>query len=127
MGISEYGNLFNLGILGVFRDRAQFQLAGPIGIAQMTGEVAKVGISSLFEFAALISMTLAVTNLLPLPALDGGRIVFVLIEWLRGGKRISPKTERTIHLVGFLALIGLALVISYFDILRIASGQGVAP
>jgi regulator of sigma E protease len=127
MGVSEYGYLFNVGILGVFRNTSQFQLAGPIGIAQMTGEVAKAGISPLFEFAALLSMTLAVTNILPLPALDGGRIVFVVIEMLRGGKRISPKTEKTIHMVGFLLLIGLVFVISYFDILRITSGTGPVP
>jgi regulator of sigma E protease len=95
------------------------QLAGPIGIAELTGEVAKAGISPLLEFAALISINLAIINLFPFPGLDGGRLVFVALEWVRRGKRISAKKEGLVHLIGFIVLILLIVVISYYDIMRI--------
>ena len=98
-------------------------LTGPIGIAQVTGEVAKVGIAPIFELTALISISLAIVNLLPIPALDGGRLVFVLVEGIRGGKKISPQREGIIHMTGFIVLIGLVVVMSYFDIIRILSGE----
>ena len=97
-------------------------LAGPIGIAQVTGEVANIGITPVLELTALISISLALVNILPIPALDGGRLLFILIEGARGGKRISPRTEGIIHMAGFAALIGLIVVMSYFDVLRIVSG-----
>ena len=98
-------------------------LAGPVGIAKVTGEVAKVGVSPLFELIALISISLAIVNILPFPALDGGRLLFVGIEWVRRGKRISPRREGLVHLVGFAVLIGLILVMSYFDVVKILSGE----
>ena len=97
-------------------------LAGPIGIAQVTGEVANIGITPVLELTALISISLALVNILPIPALDGGRLLFILIEGARGGKRISPRIEGIIHMAGFAALIGLIVVMSYFDVLRIVSG-----
>ncbi|MCH7800367.1 MAG: site-2 protease family protein, partial [Chloroflexi bacterium] len=66
-------------------------LTGPIGIARVTGLVAEAGIAPIFELIALISISLGVMNILPIPALDGGRLMFVLIEWARHGKRISPE------------------------------------
>ncbi len=98
-------------------------LAGPIGIARVTGEVAEAGISPVFELMALISISLAIMNILPIPALDGGRLMFVIIEWVRRGKRISPQKEGLVHLVGFALMIGFIVVISYFDIVRILSGD----
>ena len=98
------------------------QLAGPVGIAQVTGEVAKAGWIPLVELAALLSLNLAIINILPIPALDGGRIVFVALEWVRRGKRISPEREGLVHLVGFTLLIGSVVLISYFDIIRIFQG-----
>ena len=100
---------------------------GPVGIAQMTGEVAEIGVSPLFEWIALISISLAIINILPIPALDGGKLVFVVIEWIRGGKRVSPQKEGLVHVVGFAVLIGLILVVSFFDISRILSGQSLLP
>jgi len=97
------------------------QVTGPVGIAQITGEAAKAGISPLLEFTGFISINLAIINILPLPALDGGRIAFVLLEWVRRGKRVSPKTEGLVHLIGFALLIALILVITYQDIIRIIS------
>jgi regulator of sigma E protease len=125
--VSEYWFLFKNGILGIFNAGSGATLAGPIGIVQMTGEIAKIGISPLFQAAALLSMALAVTNLLPLPALDGGRMVFVMIEWVRGGRRVSPQIERTVHMIGFMLLIGLVLIISYNDLARIISGERLIP
>ena len=60
----------------------------------------------------------------PIPAMDGGRIVFVLLEWIRHGKRVSPKTEALVHSIGFMVLMLLLIVISYHDILRIIGGGG---
>jgi regulator of sigma E protease len=98
---------------------------GPVGIAQVTGEVAQMGIGPIFELTALLSISLAILNILPIPALDGGRLLFVLIEGLRGGKKINPKTEGLIHMVGFGFLIGLIIIMSYFDIVRVFTGGNV--
>ena len=100
-------------------------IAGPIGIAQATGEIAELGVSRVFQLTALLSVSLGVINILPIPALDGGRLMFVLIEWVRRGKRISPKREGLVHLVGFALLLGLIAVISYFDIVRLLNGDSL--
>ena len=102
-------------------------LSGPVGIARVTGEVAQIGISPLLQLTAIISISLGIVNLLPIPALDGGRLVFVVIEFLRGGKPISPRREGMAHLIGFLVLIGLIVVISYFDIVRLINGDSIIP
>ena len=99
--------------------------AGPIGIAQVTDQVAEIGIAPVFELMALISISLAIVNMLPIPALDGGRLLFVLIEAIRGGKRISPKTEGFIHMAGFAVLIALIILMSYIDITRIITGESL--
>ena len=101
-------------------------VAGPIGIAQVTGEVVtELGFSRIFLLTALISISLAILNILPIPALDGGRLMFVAIEWVRRGKRISPKREGLVHLVGFAILISLIVFISYQDIVRLLNGDSV--
>ena len=97
---------------------------GPVGIAQITGEVADAGLSPLITLAALLSINLAIVNILPFPALDGGRIMFVLLELARGGRRISPGKERTAHLIGFGLLMTFILMISINDIQRLISGAG---
>ena len=101
------------------------QVAGPVGIAQITGEVAKAGISPLLAFTAFISLNLAIINLLPLPALDGGRIVFLLVELIRRGKKVSARIEQRVNYVGFMLLIGLICVVTYFDIARIIAGESL--
>ncbi|MEE9528838.1 MAG: RIP metalloprotease RseP [Dehalococcoidia bacterium] len=98
------------------------QVVGPVGIYQMTAEVARTGLLPLIMFTAFISLMLGIINLLPLPALDGGRIVFLLIELARRGKRVSPKVERLVNTVGFALLILLMCIITYFDITRIIGG-----
>ena len=102
------------------------QLSGPVGIAQITGEVTQEGgLRSWLLLTILFSINLAILNLLPIPMLDGGRLVFVGLEWIRGGKRIPPEREGMVHLIGFIVLIGLIVVITYQDILRIAQGGSV--
>ena len=100
-------------------------IAGPIGIAQATGEIAELGVSRVFQLTALLSVSLGIMNILPIPALDGGRLMFVVIEWVRCGKRISPRREGLVHLVGFALLLGLIAVISYFDIVRLLNGDSL--
>ena len=119
--------LFKNGIIGMFIGTEPAVVTGPVGIAQITGEVAKAGVSPLLEFAAFLSINLGIINILPLPALDGGRIVFVMLEWVRRGKKISPKTEGLVHLIGFAMLIALALAVTYQDIIRIIAGESLIP
>jgi regulator of sigma E protease len=101
------------------------QLAGPLGIAQITGEVLDAGLAPLVTWAALLSINLAIVNILPLPALDGGRITFVLLELIRGGRRIAPDKERLVHLVGFGMLMFAILLVTANDIKRLISGGSV--
>ena len=98
---------------------------GPVGIAHVTGEVAKIGISPIFELMAIISLSLGIVNIFPIPALDGGRLMFVLIEWVRRGRRISPEREELVHLVGFAILIGFIVFMGYFDIVRLLNGDSL--
>jgi regulator of sigma E protease len=103
-------------------------LVGPIGIAQVTGEVAqRAGLLGLLNLLGLLSVNLAVVNLLPFPALDGGRLIFALLEWVRGGKKIDPHKEGMVHLVGIMVLLGLMVIISFFDVQRLISGQSIFP
>ena len=124
--IETFG-LFKNGILSMIIGTAPAAVVGPVGIAQMTGEVAQAGISPLLEFAAFLSINLAIINMLPLPALDGGRVAFVLVEGVRRGKRVSPKTEGLVHLIGFTMLMALFLLITYQDIIRIIGGESFIP
>lgn len=99
-------------------------VAGPVGIARMTGEVARTGgLISYLNLTALISVNLALINLLPFPALDGSRIVFALIEWVRRGKRVPPEKEAMVHALGMIALLGLMLLITFSDIRNIWIGR----
>jgi len=102
-------------------------IRGPVGIAAVTGEIAKSGLVALMQFTAFLSIQLAILNLLPFPALDGGRLAFIALEALRGGKRVAPEKEGLIHLVGLVILIGLMLIVSYQDVVRLLSGQPILP
>jgi len=119
--------LFKNGIVSMIIGTAPVELAGPVGIAQLTGEVAKAGISPLLEFAAFLSINLALINMFPIPALDGGRIAFVLLEWGRRGKRIAAKTEGLVHLIGFAMLMAFFAAVTYQDIIRIINGESLVP
>ena len=107
------------------------QVAGPIGMAQLTSELIQQSPFpvwySIANLAIILSLNLALLNLLPLPALDGGRLFFVLIEVLRGGRKIAPEKEGLVHLAGLVLLIGLMFVIGFFDINRIVDGKSFLP
>lgn len=94
------------------------EVAGPIGIAQFTGQAIKFGKNAVLELLALLSLNLAVINILPFPALDGGRLTFVLYEWVTR-KRVNKTVERYVNLFGIVVLLSLALVISIRDVARI--------
>lgn len=90
-------------------------VAGPVGIFVLTQEIIKLGWRFVLTFIAFLSLSLAIINILPFPALDGGRVAFLAIEKIRG-KRVSPKVENITHLIGFILLISLIILITYFDI-----------
>jgi regulator of sigma E protease len=92
-------------------------IAGPVGIAVLTGQVAKMGFIYILQFVALLSINLAIINLVPFPALDGSRILFLAIEKIRG-KPLNQKVEAAIHNVGFMVLIGLILLVTFQDVSR---------
>ncbi|MDD5701954.1 MAG: RIP metalloprotease RseP [Dehalococcoidales bacterium] len=119
--------LFKNEIIRWFIGAAAPQLTGPVGMAEITGEVVQSGFSTLLQFAAFLSINLGIINLLPLPALDGGRIAFVLLEMVRGGRRVSPKVEGYIHLIGFMLLIGLMVLVTYGDIFNIITTGSALP
>lgn len=102
----------------VFRGKAPEGVAGPIGIYQLTGEVRKTGIIPLIQFMGVLSVNLAIFNLLPFPALDGGRLFFIGVEKIFGKKR-TRKVERWVHGLGFFVLIMLLLLITLQDLRRI--------
>ena len=93
-------------------------LSGPIGIYNIVGESAKAGIISLIYLIAYLCINVGFINLIPLPAFDGGRAFFLIIEKIRG-KKVNPKIENTIHTVGLVLLMMLMIVISYNDIIRL--------
>lgn len=97
-------------------------VAGPVGIFGAVKTVLEVGgpnvVITMLDLMALLSISLAFMNLLPIPALDGGRLVFVLAEWVTG-KRPSPKLEERAHKIGFLFLIGLIILITLKDIVQL--------
>ena len=113
--VSELGKtLFQL----ITFKKPQIDVAGPIGIAQFTGQAIKFGRNAVLEFIALLSLNLAVLNILPFPALDGGRLVFVIYEWI-SKKRVNKNLERYLNLAGFSILILLALLISISDVIKL--------
>lgn len=119
--------LYKNGIYGMIIGTVPFVPAGPVGIVQVTGEVAHTGISPALELAAFISIAIAITQIIPFPALDGGRIVFVILEWIRRGKRVSHRVEGIVHSVGFMILLALMVLITYQDIVRWVTGGSLIP
>lgn len=96
---------------------AASDLTGPVGIVYMVGDSAKMGIQYVAYLAALISLNLAIINLLPFPALDGGRLVFLVVRKITG-KAITDKMEANIHTAGIILLFGLMIYVTWNDILR---------
>ena len=96
-------------------------LAGPVGIVQILGQAAGSGWYTVLSLCVMLSVNLGIVNLFPIPALDGGRLMFILVEWIRG-KPVPPEKEGLIHLIGFGLLLILVVVITFNDILRIIRG-----
>jgi len=92
-------------------------IAGPVGIAFYTKQVADLGFVYVLQFAAILSVNLGIINILPIPALDGGRVVFVAIEMIKGSP-VSQKFEQATHTVGFILLLLLMVVVTFFDFIR---------
>lgn len=99
-------------------------VAGPVGIFQVTGEVSHGGFLPLLQFLGILSVNLAVINILPLPALDGGRALFILIEAVTK-KKVKQEWETKIHNIGMMVLLFLILLITINDIIRILQTNGV--
>ena len=95
-----------------------FDIAGPVGIAQVVGQSAKLGFQYVLNVVAMLSLSLAVINILPIPALDGGRILFIIIEKIKG-KKVSMKYEQVAHTIGFMLLMILIVVVTWRDIAKL--------
>lgn len=112
-----WGSLIDL-ITGRYGIKA---VSGPVGVTKTIGDAAKAGIMSLLYIVSFISMNLGVFNLLPLPALDGGHIFFLLIELIRG-KPVKPEHEAYVHAAGFAILILLMIFVTFNDIVKLITG-----
>ncbi len=93
------------------------QISGPVGVAVLTGQVAHLGLPYLINFAAMLSINLGILNIIPFPALDGGRVLFVILEKIKG-RPINARVEGVFHTIGFSLLILLVLVVTYRDIMH---------
>ncbi|GAX91127.1 RIP metalloprotease RseP [Effusibacillus lacus] len=96
-------------------------MAGPVGIIQITGKASEAGLPNYLYIMALLSVNLAVLNLVPIPGLDGGRLMFLILEGLRGGKRIPLEKEASINLIGILFLLGLMVIVTFQDVFKLIS------
>ncbi len=101
-------------------------VAGPVGMAQLTGEFVKIGPSAVLSLVYMLSLSLAVLNILPIPALDGGRLLFIIIEAITR-RKVNPRVEAYAHMVGIILLLSFLALVSYKDIVRIISGQSIFP
>ena len=120
-------------LLGLITGEYGFNdIAGPVGVASAISQVASAGleqnigaaVNNIVMMMVIITVNLGIVNLLPLPALDGGRLVFLVIEGIRR-KPINPKYEGWIHAAGFALLIGLMIVVTFSDVLRLFTGKGL--
>ena len=108
---------FNL-IKGIFIGQGiSANIAGPVGIAALTGQVARMGFIYIVQFTALLSINLAIINAFPFPALDGGRLLFLIIEKIKGSP-VKREVETVIHNIGFALLMLLVLIVTFKDVSR---------
>lgn len=118
----EYTKLTVMGMIDIFSklfsgENVLSSLSGPVGIAKMAGGASAAGWQTLLSFMAILSINLAVFNALPLPALDGGRFLFVIYEAI-SRRKISMNFQYYANLLGFLFLIGLMITVTFFDIFK---------
>lgn len=116
----EFTKLLVVSLVQMITGAIKPEVAGPVGVVSMVGEVSRFGIGSLMTFAGILSINLGLINLFPIPALDGSRLVFLAFEGLRG-RPVDPAKENFIHLIGFVLLMALMVIITYQDILRVFS------
>jgi len=93
-------------------------IAGPVGLAQLLGQGARMGAVVFFSLLAFLSLNFGLLNLIPFPALDGSRVTFALYEWVRG-RPIAPEREGLIHVIGFAILLGVMVLVTYQDIAKL--------
>lgn len=101
-------------------------VAGPVGIAQITGRVVDIGPYAVLSFISLLSLNLALINILPIPALDGGRLFFIVVEVVTK-RKVSPEFESYAHTIGMALLLGLIALITLHDLVRVFTGQPILP
>ena len=94
-------------------------VAGPVGVISIVSDAAKTGIFNLLYLGSIISLNLGIINLVPFPALDGGRLLLLLLEFIRGGKKITPEKEAMINMIGFCALMAFMVFITYNDVTKL--------
>ena len=109
------------GLWGMITGTVKADVAGPVGIAAMAGDAAREGFWTFITFLAVINLNLGLLNLLPLPALDGGRLVFILGEMI-SGRKFPEAWERRIHFVGLIAFLALIALVTWKDIMRLIAG-----
>jgi regulator of sigma E protease len=124
-----WGKTVLFGFVDIFKElfagRTPKDISGPVGIFAITSEAAKTGIYTLINFVGVLSVNLAILNIIPFPALDGGRLLFIVLEKIIG-KRILPKVEATIHAVGMMILLILLLVITVSDVRRLIAAGSIS-
>jgi regulator of sigma E protease len=126
---AEFSSIADQTLAGVVLLVTQFakyapQVSGPIGMGQVAVTVQDWGWGPYFSLAATISFALGLFNLLPIPALDGGRAAFIIAELIRG-RPVDPEKEAMVHVAGFAALMALIMLVAFHDIARLVNGQGV--
>ena len=120
-GLMTTGNIIKLifsNTIEMVTGKVPVEIAGPLGIAQMTGEVAKLGFLNLLYFTAILSIFIGLFNLLPIPILDGGHLLILAIEKLRG-KPLEPEKINFMYLIGISLMIIIFIIATYKDILRV--------
>jgi regulator of sigma E protease len=110
-----------LALAGMVAGQVEADVTGPVGVVNIISEATSYGLRALLLITAILCVNLAVINLLPIPALDGARIVFLLVEGLRG-KPLKPEREGMVHFIGLMLLFALMIVITYKDIIRLIGG-----
>jgi len=120
-GLIATGNIIKLifsNTIEMITGKVPIEIAGPLGIAQMTGEAAKLGFLNLLYFTAILSIFIGLFNLLPIPILDGGHLLILVIEKLRG-KPLEPEKINFMYLIGISLMVIIFVIATYKDILRV--------
>ncbi|MBU2632499.1 RIP metalloprotease RseP [Patescibacteria group bacterium] len=123
MILSGFGMIFSQLLI---QGTAPQGVAGPVGIAQLTGQILEIGPYAILSFVALLSLNLAILNIMPFPALDGGRLLFIFVE-IATGRKVNKKFESYAHAIGMMILLGLIALVTFHDIFRLATGQPLLP